>query len=200
MHGGANSGVGLCLYNNLLPVTLGNILGGCFFCGAAIYFLYLYEDDVMASHRAAGAAVDEVMNKRAEVADRKISMQLSRSDAKAVTSMHRLDDDAETARSRHSSFDGPVEYGAGSPSIGPVMAAFRVESNSMSARMPRSLSMRSDTAPYAAAAPVLAQLSLAAPLPAPVPPPSPSVGPVAAEVLAEEAVSAAVQRAGAADL
>ena len=72
MHGGGG-GVGVCLYNNLLPVTIGNILGGSVFVGAMLYFLYIYEDDVMTQHQLAGVVVDEHMATQSEIAQRKLA-------------------------------------------------------------------------------------------------------------------------------
>lgn len=93
MHGG--SSVGLCLYNNLLPVTLGNILGGAVFVGAVLYFLYIYEDDVMTQHKLAGVVVDEHMATKAMIAESK----LTATRAESVLSRRKLEtlEQADTA-------------------------------------------------------------------------------------------------------
>jgi hypothetical protein len=43
---GANFGVGAYIYKSVIPVTLGNIIGGAVFLGCAFWFLYGRDDTV----------------------------------------------------------------------------------------------------------------------------------------------------------
>lgn len=43
---GTNFGVGKFIYQCVIPVTLGNIVGGSFLTGATLWFLYGRDDDL----------------------------------------------------------------------------------------------------------------------------------------------------------
>jgi formate/nitrite transporter FocA (FNT family) len=48
MLNGADVSIGQFLFSNLLPVTIGNIIGGSLFVGAAYWWLYLREEPAAA--------------------------------------------------------------------------------------------------------------------------------------------------------
>lgn len=89
LHGGAGGNVGLCLYNNLLPVTLGNIVGGGLFVGGAIYILYIHDDDVMQEDRYASQVVTSHMQLKEEQSSMKLlgrrSQEASRGASKEMS-------------------------------------------------------------------------------------------------------------------
>jgi hypothetical protein len=72
MLGTPGTNVGICLYNNLLPATLGNIVGGSVFMGGAIYLLYIHTGEVEARGKHAAVVVSEHIRERTEQSHQKL--------------------------------------------------------------------------------------------------------------------------------
>lgn len=62
--GAANTNFGIFLYNNLLPVTLGNMVGGFLFVGCVFYWVYLKDDTL---HVATVKAISRTSHVRPSV-------------------------------------------------------------------------------------------------------------------------------------